>query len=498
MHNFDINIAMKLALLFLLSFIGLGELHAQQYQCLQPGRKQYFTNSIHYLRGMRIDSSFSDGSTTVFYPFRSPRFIGKTNNIDSNGGSWLGKTVVQLADGTTLFDNIWNDTVMIRTRAGTGESWVFYNDATTTYYNATVTKIDTERVFGHIDSVKTIRITAMKGSSVETANPVNGYTFAISKDHGFVRIFDLYTFPYTVGTSHANDYFLTYGNGPRYQFSLIDYQNPRNFDLYDFAVGDVFLMTGILLNPSLSIKLVNTSLRDTIVGKTVSSSDISYTIKGLSKSVALDENGREISGYGPFIHVKTIIPNDTLELLDKLRMPEETGNWFRNYYNPADTSRCTTSAMYARHHFYLVYPLDAPTNTKVTYKAGFGLIDSIGGYMWGTQGAQATYYWNIASSIKNGIVCGNFPVSVQGSVIDDELFHVYPNPAGSTVHIRYDGPVAAGVEVSIIDLSGRQVYHHRGSSGSLSIPTSELPAGIYLLRMRSDGVVSNQKLSIIH
>lgn len=46
---------------------------AQNYQCVQPGSKQYFTNSTHYLRGIRIDSTKTIGGVQYLYPFKSPR-----------------------------------------------------------------------------------------------------------------------------------------------------------------------------------------------------------------------------------------------------------------------------------------------------------------------------------------------------------------------------------------------------------------------------------------
>src|SRR5690606_34543387 len=97
------------------------------YQCLQGGVKRYYEGK--HLRGMRIDSIVVEGSDLVYYPFRSCR--GNINSLfpvlDTNGGSWLGKRVVLKADGSTLFDNLWGDTVVIKSQANVGESWIFYD-----------------------------------------------------------------------------------------------------------------------------------------------------------------------------------------------------------------------------------------------------------------------------------------------------------------------------------------------------------------------------------
>src|SRR3569833_4487661 len=82
--------------------------HAQNYHCLQPGVIHYFTNGNGYLRGIRVDSTRTLSDTTVYYPFHTPRgsYSGVTA-LDSNGGSWLGKRVLQKSDGTFFFDSYW-------------------------------------------------------------------------------------------------------------------------------------------------------------------------------------------------------------------------------------------------------------------------------------------------------------------------------------------------------------------------------------------------------
>lgn len=147
--------------LFSLALILLAHLgYAQNYQCLQPGVKHYFTNGNGYLRGMRIDSVETQGDSTIYFPYHTPRgylHSAPPSTLDSTGGSWLGKSVVQRADGTFLFDNLWHDTVVIKTQANVGDSWVFYHDTTTLFYQASLMAIDTMTVLGFVDSVKKIR-----------------------------------------------------------------------------------------------------------------------------------------------------------------------------------------------------------------------------------------------------------------------------------------------------------------------------------------------------
>jgi hypothetical protein len=173
--------------------------NAQNYNCLQSGVKHYFTNADGYLRGIRIDSVRASGSDTVYYPFHTERGHyypwGSPISIDTNGSSWLGKNVIQKADGTFIFNNFW-DTVYIRSKAHLGESWVFFKDTNYIHYTAMVTSVDTMTILGVIDSVKKISIKADSAGTIVTVDPLNNFSIILSKNYGFVQVFDLYTFPY--------------------------------------------------------------------------------------------------------------------------------------------------------------------------------------------------------------------------------------------------------------------------------------------------------------
>jgi len=139
--------------------------HAQNYQCLQSGVQHYFINGNGYLRSIVVDSVASSGDTTIYYPFHTPRgsydITGFTPlSLNPNGGSLLGKKVLQLSDGTFIFDSYWNDSVIIKTRANIGDSWVFYRDTGSLYYKATLLSRDTMTVLSSPDSVETIMINA--------------------------------------------------------------------------------------------------------------------------------------------------------------------------------------------------------------------------------------------------------------------------------------------------------------------------------------------------
>jgi hypothetical protein len=140
---------------------------AQNYNCIQPERKSYFINETGYLRGIRIDSVNEQPEYKIFYPFHTPRKYwdmffeyGVDGADDTAGGSWLGKKIIIRNDGTYLFDTYFGDTVVIKTQASVGESWVFFNDTSLIYYKATITSKSTRIINDILDSVKVITVKA--------------------------------------------------------------------------------------------------------------------------------------------------------------------------------------------------------------------------------------------------------------------------------------------------------------------------------------------------
>lgn len=82
------------------------------------------------------------------------------------------------------------------------------------------------------------------------------------------------------------------------------------------------------------------------------------------------------------------------------------------------------------------------------------------------------------------------------------LFQNYPNPFNAMTHIRYRLPRRGYVTLRVCDLLGREVqtlvngYEEAGDHG-VSFAVGDLPSGIYLYRLQSEGVVQTRKLVVI-
>lgn len=77
------------------------------------------------------------------------------------------------------------------------------------------------------------------------------------------------------------------------------------------------------------------------------------------------------------------------------------------------------------------------------------------------------------------------PMSVQDLSSGELSAKVYPNPANGSLHVELSEQ--ATFKADLYDMLGRVVRSAPGTSGSLSLKTENLPAGIYLLKLTSDG-----------
>lgn len=478
---------------------------AQDYQCLQPGRKHYFTNSSGYLRGIRIDSVAAVGATTVYYPYHTPRgyygpaMSGGPDTLDSTGGSWLGKKVYQVADGTFLFDNIWQDTIVVKTKAGLGDSWRFYDDGSSYYYQAKVVSVDTVSVYGAVDSVKYISITPYDSAGIVYSDSLINFRIGLSKNHGFVEVFDLHTFPYHAPDSSYRqglDYYLDLvimsaiggGYAPLYSngaFKLANWVNPAMNQLYDWNVGDVF-------ENSVCVNLYQSSCFnpyryyfDSIVNRTTVSGGTLYDYIGWMATQYIP----------PFFYVKDygyaykilptsgtiLVPNRLF--IDSNLMPEEFLQPDMVVYHPGDTScgggthysLIETEVKRSKYQFFFEW-----TGIKREYKMGRGLkryyFEIFGGPSW-VEDTTLIY------SRKSGVPCGSrykpLDITATSEVHVAAAFSISPNPVSDVLTIRM--PSSSSTTIKLINVLGATMLTIPTAGPEAQLQVSELPPGMYYL-----------------
>lgn len=440
----------------------------QNYNCFQPGMKNFFVNSDHYLRGIRIDSVITASGNTIYYPFHTTRYFDAA--IDSNSGSWLGKQVMSLSDGSFIFDTYWGNPVTIKTQAMPGDVWTFYHDTSSKHYEATLVSTDTMTVLGSADSVKLIHITAYNGSTVNTADPANGFEIILSKDHGFVQVFDLYTFPYHPDT---DDRYTACGHQI---FKLTSFSTPTQNSIYDFSVGDVFEY--YTSEQTVAFVEYQTTSIDSVISKVVDGSGVHYTIAQRSHIFVVGTGGltgayNEKGTYEMTVTSAPVIA-DTL-------MPEEKGFPYLVYYTKDDDSlSCITSPKY-RYQLYFPQPFEDCGFGK-EYKSGLGEIksDSCLTELHNMKDMQLVY------ARKNDIGCGGYrPLTVQDPLSAGSHIAISPNPATYVINIAYPENITS---LAICNIWGKQVLTQKCGTKAAAVNIEQLPAGIYFVSINGEAV----------
>jgi len=510
-----------LSFLFLLFSVAA---NGQNYQCLQAGVKYYFTNGNGYLRGVRIDSVRTSGDTTIYYPFHTPRGYYQVDTLDPTGGSWLGKRVLQLSDGTFLFDNLWQDTIVIKTQANIGDSWIFCKDTSTRYYQATLLTNDTMSVLGAVDSVKKILITALDTSVIVATDPADSFQIIVSKRHGFVKAFDLYTFPYHLPNSSYTmglDYYLdeclnlipnyytpfyippsalpTHNNSI---FNLISFINPTNMQLYDWSVGDVYEYIECFTYAEVLDSRCDQPMEyllDTIKEKNTTSFNTQYTFTGM-KSLLLNPMGPGSPVYSTGVNSGALI-YDTSLLVDTTIMPEENKQINVYYYYPDDTNYCMNTPLYVFMGSYLYggdryQPFFESSTPTIINKMQLGLIQY---YQVGMDAGFLVNDKTLIYHYRDGQSCGNYSpltLNVQ-NVIYEKPIKIFPNPANDqlTIQTKNTKPYT----ITLCNTMGQVIKTFQSNKQQETIDVSGLPAGLYYLSVIDEnGTRVNNKVVIVH
>lgn len=94
-------------------------------------------------------------------------------------------------------------------------------------------------------------------------------------------------------------------------------------------------------------------------------------------------------------------------------------------------------------------------------------------------------------------ICISQPVGRPEPVVTGERVSVYPNPATDGFSLDFGEGAARVASVSVLDLNGRVVIGERSyREGDPPVDVSHLPAGVYVVRVRTRVGVENDKLVV--
>ncbi len=482
---------MKQLFLFVFFLILGCTVRAQNYQCLQNGVQHYFTNGNGYLRCIKIDSSATSGDSTLFYPFRTPRLHTLISGYDDSlGGCWLGKKVAMMTDGRFIFDSYWNDSLVIKTQANLGESWTLYKDSTHLNYNAIVTGIDTQTVFGALDSVKEITVNALMDTTLLPTDSLNGFKILLSKNHGFVQVPDLYMFPYHPVDSvyqpgrdaymdlinynyiynyTYSTYVLSTINKNNAIFYFTDYVAPNDVQLFNWDVGDVFESYNIHMRFFMPWTDFEYDCRsDSIVSKTYSGTFVYYWSHGVDSSTnpSLDT----VIYYTP----AAFAFNSLWYRISQPNFIPETvpfiSTSYSIFYFPHDTSYCLNSPLFVK------LPLGI-YGTDTIYKVGIGRVfDSLG------DDFEDFDVFKLFYSKYHGSICGNeLPLNApENFLTTPQNISIAPNPAYNKLYVTASSIINS---IEIYNLTGQAVLHANNNTMHYEADITLLPAGMYFIKI---------------
>ena len=84
------------------------------------------------------------------------------------------------------------------------------------------------------------------------------------------------------------------------------------------------------------------------------------------------------------------------------------------------------------------------------------------------------------------------------TIANNNAISVYPNPADNIVTLSYNSITDASSIAVLYDMNGRIVKSIALSGDRVNIPTTSLPAGLYVCRMIINGQITANKISIQH
>jgi hypothetical protein len=98
--------------------------------------------------------------------------------------------------------------------------------------------------------------------------------------------------------------------------------------------------------------------------------------------------------------------------------------------------------------------------------------------------------------ILSDFIIGTFVVTANQGSVDNNKLSVYPNPTKDILNVSYDA--ANGADITLTDMVGNKVLSTSASAGStqVSLNTSNLQNGVYILNVSTENGKTSRKVSI--
>jgi len=148
-------------------------------------------------------------------------------------------------------------------------------------------------------------------------------------------------------------------------------------------------------------------------------------------------------------------------------------------------------------------PLYGYSGSRKKVKAGAALVGHPGTGIYAFKGNKSLEFWRYT---PYDVVAGGQPnrdgVTAGTTEIGAPSFAIAPNPlAGGFATVRYSLPRAGLATLNVFDVTGRTVLTQTlaaGRTGTASLDLRKLEAGVYLVKVTTEGFSTTQKLVVEH
>ena len=453
------------------------------YATVRPGRTATYNYNDYYgffsTLFLRITEEDHTSEGTDYY--LAPHF----NVIDFEcyipHYSFLGEKVSFMNNGDDVFLNYNNDSIIIRTAAKEGETWVlFENDEL--IITGEVISHQPEDILGQTDSVKTINLQAYYSQMDSIDHNINGLQLKLSKNHGLIQTLNFLSFPDETSGMMENhsDYELIGIANPD-----LGVQNLNWMDVHDFQPGDEIHVIARDINGYIDYyhhTRVNTIYR--YLNKNDMQDSIRYTIERIRKIR---------QKWSPQEDFTITFTHDTITSLIK--------PW--NYFDiVSEEPIFSEGAVYFHHQTYFY-----PHNTQGKYFE-YGYFDIVSDdcltfpiydgcfiYPLYLKGLAGPYYScsydfeEISRQLayyKKGDETWGTPLiitSAEEPAMEAEV-RVYPNPARGQFFVKIS-PEKLPASFELTDVSGKVVLGRVIDHDTEIVSVKNLPAGIYFYHIHT-------------
>lgn len=517
--------------------------HGQNWQTVCMGDTVYFTAGAnasykgHYyyppqkppmidspmLRVMFIVDAAQSGADSLFRFYTSLRDTfqfrsGADTCIDTLASSWLGPAFIRKSDGTEYYFNSRRDTIAIRTLDGLGSSWLLARDTGGRRFVGTVAQAGLMMVDGVTDSFKTISVQAYSGNT-PISHYFNSKLLQLSKNHGWLQTLDFCLFPNSIrggrtgialdGTQHIR-LPAAFREGRITQNIAWKY-SPGNEWIWKYERG----FSGPDRRPAFTVVQHDSVVAFQAIGTGAGLATIRRIEHRSYHHFVLNLPPPVYQGYVDSSSTSVAIHIDTVR--DILSSPVSTqmeNGWrssmsSRYYVWPYDSVRFFITRanlayyglQFQRGCMRLLQAIGAPDdhNSFETYLPDFGLTGDYTMNVYGPSHFQEEYGRYIF--IKTGTDSFGARVNVAKLDVPATMpmgsFTVMPNPANDLLAISAatgSGPVS----LTLRNMLGQIIIQQQIQGHKLSLSTSHIPSGLYLLEMAGKNHRQTIKVLIQH